>query len=340
MLRYEIREPKGIDGIIRTEVAEPLPGPGEVQVEMRAWSLNYRDLSMPRGGYPRNDKVLRAPPLVPLSDGAGVVVAVGPGVTRLAVGTRVVGNFLQAWIDGPIRPEYMPTALGGSVDGLLAERVVLPEDGWVRFPDYLSFEEAATLPCAGLTAWAALSEAGLKAGDTVLALGTGGVSIFALQLAKAAGAQAIVTSSSDAKLDRVRALGADITVNYEKNPDWDIEVLRATGGRGADNVIEIGGPGTYERSLRAARVGGTVSLIGLASKPPEQNPSPLPAMFNRITVRGIYVGSRSQLEELMRAMTVVKLRPVIDRTFGFDEVREAFRYLKNAGHVGKIVVQR
>jgi NADPH:quinone reductase-like Zn-dependent oxidoreductase len=340
MLRYEIREPKGIDSIQRVEVPEPEPGPGEILIEMKAWSLNYRDLAMPRGGYPRNDKVSKQPPFVPLSDGAGVVVGLGRGATRFALGDRVMGAFFQTWVDGEITEEHMLSALGGAVDGVLAERVVLREDGCVRCPSHLDFEHSATLPCAGVTAWAALREAKLCAGQRVLALGTGGVSIFALQLAKASGARVFVTSSQDEKLARAAELGADVTINYNERADWDVAVREQNAGAGVDIVIEVGGPGTFERSLRAVRVGGTVSLIGVLAAAPEQNPSPMAAMFNRITVQGIYVGSRREFEELVRALEQSRIVPVIDRVFAFDQVREAYRYLKSGQHFGKVVIQR
>jgi NADPH:quinone reductase-like Zn-dependent oxidoreductase len=340
MLRYEIREPKGIDSIQRVEVPEPSPGPGQVLIEMKAWSLNYRDLAMPRGGYPRNDKALKNPPLVPLSDGAGVVIGVGAGVTRVKVGDRVLGNFLQSWIDGDIAESDYATALGGAIDGLLSERVVLPEGGVTRFGERLTFEQAATLPCAGITAWSALRLGQLRAGQSVLALGTGGVSIFALQIAKASGARVLITSSSDEKLERAKALGADVLINYSNTPDWDRAAREHTGGVGVDHVIEVGGAGTLERSLNATRVGGTVSLIGVLSGVPEQNPSPMVAMFNRLTVRGVYVGSRRELEELVAAVEVNQIVPVVDRVFSFDQVREAYRHLKSGKHFGKIVIAR
>src|SRR5262245_9450347 len=268
MRRYEIREPKGIASLECLDREEPRPGPGQVLVEMKAWSLNYRDLAMPRGGYPGNDKALRAPPLVPLSDGAGEVVAVGAGVRSFAPGDRVIGSFFQLWADGELGVEGRASALGGAIDGLLAERVVLPEGGLVAAPPSLSFEQAATLPCAGVTAWAALAAAQTTPGQNVLLLGTGGVSIFGLQLAKAMGCRAIITSSSGAKLERARRLGADETINYSQTPDWDDQVLRLTGGVGVDHVLEVGGAGTLERSLRATRVSGTISLIGVLTGNP------------------------------------------------------------------------
>lgn len=340
MRRYEIREPKGIASISLTEVDTPKPGPGQVLLDMKAWSLNYRDLSMPRGGYPGNDKVLREPPLVPVSDGAGEVLAVGPGVTAFAPGDRVITAFFQDWIDGEITPRARASALGGAIDGVLAERAVLNASGLVAAPPSLSFEQSATLPCAALTAWAALTEGGVRAGQNVLLLGTGGVSIFALQLAQLMGLRAIITSSSNEKLERARQLGASHTINYREHPDWDERALKLTAGVGVDHVVEVGGAGTLARSFNACRLGGTVSLIGVLTGMPEQNPSPLDVMWKRLVMRGIYVGSRRQLEELCRAVEVGRIVPVVDKTFGFDEVQEAYRYLKSGQHFGKVVISR
>jgi NADPH:quinone reductase-like Zn-dependent oxidoreductase len=340
MRRYEIREPKGIASLSLCEVENPKPGPGQVLLDMKAWSLNYRDLSMPRGGYPGNDKVLRAPPLVPVSDGAGEVLAVGPGVKELAPGDRVITSFFQDWHDGELTPETKASALGGAIDGVLAERVVLSARGCVAAPPSLSFEQAATLPCAGLTAWAALTEAEARAGQNVLLLGTGGVSIFALQLAKLMGLRVIITSSSNDKLERARQLGASDTINYKEQPEWDEQALKLTAGVGVDHVLEVGGAGTLGRSLNACRMGGTVSLIGVLTGMPEQNPSPLTVMWKRLVMRGIYVGSRRQLEELCRAVEVGGIVPVIDKTFRFEEAQEAYRYLKSAQHFGKVVISR
>lgn len=340
MRRYEIREPKGITSIVSHDVAEPRPGPGEVLVEMKAWSLNYRDLAMPRGGYPGNDKVSKAPPFVPVSDGAGEVIGLGPGVASLALGDRVVTSFFQRWIDGELTEEGKASALGGALDGVLAERVVLPADGLVPAPPSLTFEQAATLPCAGVTAWAALTSAPAVPGQNVLLLGTGGVSIFGLQLAKKMGCRVIITSSNAAKLERARQLGADAAINYVERPDWELEVLRLTGGVGVDQVLEVGGLGTLERSIRAARVSGTISLIGVLAASPEHNPSPLEVMFKRQTLRGIYVGSRRMLEDLCRAVEVNRITPVVDRTFSFDQAQEAYRYLKSGQHFGKVVIAR
>jgi NADPH:quinone reductase-like Zn-dependent oxidoreductase len=340
MRRYEIREPKGIASLQLVELESPRPGPGQVLLDMKAWSLNYRDLAMPRGGYPGNDKVVRSPPLVPLSDGAGEVLAVGPGVKEFAPGDRVVTSFFQDWEEGEITAEGKASALGGSIDGVLAERVVLSAKGCVAAPPSLSFEQASTLPCAGVTAWAALTEAGARAGQNVLLLGTGGVSIFGLQLAKLMGLRVIISSSSREKLERARSLGADDTINYNEQPDWDARALQLTAGVGVDHVLEVGGAGTLERSLRACRLGGNVSLIGVLSGNPEQNPSPLHVMWKRLMLRGIYVGSRRQLEELCRAIEVGRIVPVIDRAFPFDAVQEAYRYLKSGQHLGKVVITR
>lgn len=340
MRRYEIREPKGIASIECHEVEAPRPGPGQVLVEMKAWSLNFRDLAMPRGGYPSNDKVVKAPPLVPVSDGAGEVVGVGPGVAGFALGDRVVTSFCQRWIDGELTLDGKSSGLGGGVDGVLAERVVLPEAGLVAAPPSLSFEQAATLTCAGVTAWAALVGAPTTPGQNVLLLGTGGVSIFGLQLAKAMGCRVIITSSNAAKLERARRLGADEVINYAETPEWDEKVLRLTGGVGVDHVLEVGGLGTLERSIRATRVSGTISLIGVLAGNPEHNPSPMDVMFKRQTLRGIYVGSRRMLEDLCRAVEINRIAPVIDRVFGFLEVQDAYRYLKSGQHFGKIVITR
>ena len=295
---------------------------------------------MPRGGYPGNDKVATAPPLVPLSDGAGEVIEVGPGVKRFAVGDRVVTSFFQSWADGELTREGHASSLGGALDGVLAERVVLSQEGLVAAPPSLSFEQAATLPCAAVTAWAALAEASTVAGQSVLLLGTGGVSIFALQLAKVMGARVIITSSSAQKLDRARSLGADELIDYVEAPEWDQRVLSLTGGVGVDHVLEVGGLGTLERSIRATRISGTISLIGVLAGKPEHHPSPMDVMFKRQTLRGIYVGSRRMLEDVCRAVEVNRISPVIDRVFGFDDAQAAYRHLKSGQHFGKIVITR
>ncbi len=277
-------------------------------------------------------------PCVPLSDGAGEVVEVGPGVTRFRVGDRVAGCFMPGWESGPPTDLAGKSALGAGGLGMLAERVVLPEGGVVRIPDHLSFEEAATLPCAAVTAWNALFEGDgtrVKAGDTVLVQGTGGVSIFALQFARLAGARVIATSSSDAKLDRVRAMGASDGINYKTTPDWDVAVPNLTDGQGVDHVVEVGGPGTLPRSIKSVRVGGQVALIGILTG---GEISPFPLIMKSIRLQGIFVGSRLMFESMNRAITSHQLKPVIDRVFPFDQAAEAYQHQLSGAHFGKVVI--
>jgi len=331
MQAYRVVSDQGFDAMERTELPDPTPEHGEVVVRVRAASLNYRDLVIAKGGYPRND----TRPVVPLSDAAGEVEAVGPGVDDWTAGDRVCPNFLPQWSTGAVTEAALRGALGGGVDGVLAERVKVPARSLVRVPEHLSFEEASTLPCAALTAWNGLTSAGVKAGDHVLLLGTGGVSIFALQLAKAMGARVTITSSSDDKLQKARSLGADDTINYKTSPEWHEEVLGLTAGRGVDAVLEVGGPGTLERSIQSTRVGGTVSLIGMLS---EGAPSVLPVFLHAQRLLGIYVGSAEMFSAMNRAIEVSRIKPVIDRTFGFDEALEAYRYFAGQQHVGKVVI--
>lgn len=335
MRAYQVETPGGIDAIKQIDLPEPQPGAGQVLVRMRAASLNFRDLIITRGGYARNDRC----PVIPLSDGAGEVVAVGAEVTQFKVGDRVVNCFFEDWESGDVTEEQFRTARGGGIDGVLAEHVVFSQRALLSIPDHLSFEQAATLPCAAVTAWQALVTLGsIQAGDTILTLGTGGVSLFALQLAKLHGATVIITSSSDDKLARARELGADGTINYRTTPDWEQAVRKFTGDRGVDNVVELGGPGTLEKSLACTRLGGRVSLIGVLTGV-EGQVNPLPALFNRLTIAGVYVGSRSMFEALNRAISASKLEPVIDRVFDFDQALDAYRHLKQAKHFGKIVIR-
>ena len=322
-----------LDGLRAEELPEPRPGPGQVRVRIRAASLNYRDLLVVKGTYSRHLPL----PLVPLSDGAGEVVEVGPGATRFDVGARVAGIFMQTWLEGALTDVKGKSALGGAIDGVLAEQVVFHENGLVAVPDQLSFEEAATLPCAAVTAWNALIEAGLKAGDTVLTLGTGGVSLFALQFARLAGAQVFITSSSDEKLARAKELGASEGINYKTTPEWDKKVRELTGGVGVDHVVEVGGAGTLPRSLRAVRTGGHVALIGVLSGGGEVNP--MPVLMKAVRLQGVFVGSRAMFEAMNRAVAERKMRPVIDRVFPFTEVQAAYRHLESGSHFGKIVVR-
>lgn len=334
MKAYRIEGTDRLDALKQVELPDPTPGPGEVLVRMRAASFNFRDTIILRGGYPRNTRN----PIVPMSDGAGDVVAVGEGVTAFAPGDRVMPNFLRSWIDGPVSEEKLSEQLGGGVDGVLAEHFVSPAETLVRVPDHLDYAEAATLPCAGLTAWNALTAAGIGAGQTVLLLGTGGVSIFGLQIAKLFGAETIITSSSDDKLALAKKLGADHVVNYAQHPDWHESVLDITNGRGVDIVVEVGGAGTLERSIKSTRVGGTISLIGLLAQPDEE-PSMLPVLLNAQTVRGIYVGSVAMFRDFARAVAVNHLRPVIDRKFAFGDARAAYEYFMSQQHVGKVVIE-
>lgn len=334
MRAYRIAEMNGPDSLRLDDLAGPSVGAGRVVVRVHAASLNYRDLMVIRGDYSKNLPL----PLVPLSDGAGEVVEVGPGVTRFRVGDRVAGCFFSAWDCGPFDERVSRSALGGAIDGVLAERVALPETGLVRVPDHLSFEEAATLPCAALTAWHALMEGGgLKAGQSVLVQGTGGVSLFALQFARLAGARVIATSSSDEKLARARELGAAETINYRTNPDWEDAVRDLTGGLGVDYVVEVGGAGTLARSLKAVRLGGHVAMIGVLTGKGQIDPTPL--LFRSIRLQGIFVGSRIMFEAMNRAVALHQLRPVIDRVFPFEQAADAYRHLASGSHFGKVVIR-
>jgi NADPH:quinone reductase-like Zn-dependent oxidoreductase len=315
------------------EMAQPDLGSHDVRVRLRATSLNYRDLMMVEGTYNPNLKL----PLVPFSDGAGEIVEVGSEVTRWNVGDRVCPIFMQGWIDGELDYAKSKTTLGGDLDGCIREFGAFHEDGLVRIPVGLSYEEAACLPCAGVTAWNGLMvSGGLKQGDTVLLQGTGGVSMLGLQFAKVAGARTIVTSSSNEKLERARALGADEVINYRDHDDWVSVVLDLTGKRGVDHVIEVGGAGTLSRSMRAVRMGGHIAVIGvLAGKGDVSN---VPIFMKALRVIGVFVGSREMFESMNAAIDRGGIKPVVGRTFGFNEVQEALRFMKGGGHFGKIVV--
>jgi NADPH:quinone reductase-like Zn-dependent oxidoreductase len=335
MQAWEIGDRFGLDALRLVERKDLSPGPGQVVVRVRAASLNYRDLLTVQGSYNPKQPL----PLVPLSDGAGEVEAVGPGVTRVKTGDRVAGVFAQKWIAGPPSRETMRSTLGGPLDGMLAERVLLDGEGVVPVPVHLSFEEAACLPCAGVTAWSALvSHGGLGAGDTLLVLGTGGVSLSALQFGRLLGARVIVTSSSDAKLERAKALGATDLINYRTTPDWEKAVKEMTGGVGADQVLEVGGAGSLPKSLRAVRVGGQVSLVGnLAGLDAQVN---LALIFMQgVRLQGVFVGSRETFEAMNRAITLHRLRPVVDCVFSFEEARAALEHLASQQHFGKVVIR-
>ncbi len=309
-------------------------GPHEVRVAIKAASLNYRDLLIKRGEYGSTLATL-----VPLSDGAGEVREVGAEVTRWKAGDRVMPSFFQTWQDGPFDPAYFAGALGGAIDGVLAEQIVVPEAGLVRIPDHLSYAEAATLPCAAVTAWGALFERGrpLKAGDILLVQGTGGVAMFGLQFAKAVGAKVVVLSSSDEKLARAKALGADFGINYRNAPEWSAEVRAVTGGHGADHILELGGAQTFDQSVAAVAAHGSIAQIGVLTgfgSAPNLN-----GLFTaNATINGIMVGPRAFLERVSRFVEQHAITPVIDRTFAFDQAAEAFAHLEAAGHMGKIVI--
>lgn len=333
MQAYRLREPFGLDALEQVTLSAPSPGPGEVLLRVRAVSLNYRDLLIVKGEYSRNLPL----PLIPCSDGAGEVAAVGAGVTRFAPGDRVVANFFQSWIDGPFSAAHRNSALGGHRDGMLAEFVVLRADGLLPVPEPLSFEEAACLPCAGVTAWAALETgAPLRAGETVVVQGSGGVSLFALQFTKLRGARVIATSGSDEKRARLAALGADATINYRSTPEWDREVLALTAGEGADRIVEVGGAGTLPRSLRAVRVGGTLALIGVLSG--KGSLDPLPVIMRSLRLHGISVGPRAMFEAMNRVIEAHALRPVVDCVFPFEAFPAALGRMAAGAHFGKICV--
>jgi NADPH:quinone reductase-like Zn-dependent oxidoreductase len=334
MRAYRLVEFAGPDALRCEDLISPTPGPGEVQIRIRAVSLNYRDLLISKGLY--NPK-LRLP-LVPCSDGAGEVQVTGAGVTRFKPGDRVMANFMPDWVGGQLDHTKSRKALGGDVDGVLAEEVVLPQDGLVPIPEHLSFEEAATLPCAALTAWHALVGAGgIKPGDTVLTQGTGGVSIFSLQFARMAGARVIATSSHDGKLVRLREMGAADVINYKATPEWDRSVLELTHGAGADQIVEVGGAGTLARSIRAVRVGGYIALIGVLAGLGEINPMPI--LMKSVRLQGIFVGSRTMFEAMNQAIRVNQLRPVIDRVFPFEEATLALKHQESGAHFGKVVIR-
>jgi NADPH:quinone reductase-like Zn-dependent oxidoreductase len=332
MKAYEIN-PAAADGVLTlVDRPDPEPKAGEVLVRMRAASLNYRDLLVADNAYG-----VSTDNLVPLSDGAGEVVALGTGVTKRRVGDRVAGAFYPDWISGPITAANKKRGLGGTVDGVLAEYLVLQEDALVPIPEHLSFEKAATLPCAALTAWNALTEVSrLCPGQTVLLQGTGGVSIFALQFAKAMGAEVFHLSSSTEKLVRLRKMGADHVLNYKENPDWDSEVLSLTGGRGVDIVVEVGGPGTLERSFRAVRVGGSIVTIGFVGGGAQVNPRAIIGRAIRLT--GISVGGADMFNEMNRAIALHGLKPVIDEVFPFEQAAGAYAKLRSGRHFGKLVI--
>ena len=333
MKAYEVREASGIDGLVLNAArAEPKPGHGQIVMKVRAAALNYRDQGVIKGVYGYTKF-----PVIPLSDGAGEVAAVGPGVTQFKPGDRITSTFFVNWTGGRIPPNASRHSLGGMIDGVLAEYALLEETGAIAMPPGFSFEEAATLPCAALTAWHAVVEcAHIKGGETIAILGTGGVSCFALTFAKMHGAFVFLTSSSDEKLERAKASGADALINYRSHPNWDEEILQRTGGLGVDVVIEVGGAGTLERSMNAVRPGGTICVIGALAGQGSVNPR----MINRKSLRlqGIHVGSREMFVSMNRAIAQHGSKPPIDRIFEFKDAKAAYLHQQGGGHFGKIVI--
>lgn len=337
MQAVELQNEFSVDSLHVVERPRPTPGAGQVLVEWDAWSLNYRDLLMVKGLY--NPK-LRLP-FTPLSDGAGRIAEVGAGVSRVKTGDRVAGNFMQTWIDGEVTDAKAKSALGGALPGILEEYSVLDAEGVVLIPEHLTTEEAATLPCAAVTAWNGLiTEGNIQAGNTVLIQGTGGVSLFALQFAVTRGARVIATSSSDEKLARVREMGAAETINYRTTPEWSSRVLELTGGQGVDHVVEVGGAGTLGQSLRAVRMGGQISLIGVLAAGVTGQFNPTPILMKGVRLQGIFVGNRVMFETMNAALAQHKVHPVIDRVFEFKDFQDSLRHLESGAHFGKIVVRR
>ncbi|MES2948533.1 MAG: NAD(P)-dependent alcohol dehydrogenase [Pseudomonadota bacterium] len=327
---FRIEKPIGIDGLAKDSMPIPTPAPGEVLVNVRASSLNYRDILILEGNY----SVPIPSGRIPLSDGAGEVVAVGEGVTRFSVGDRVTNAFFPDWIDGPYTGKYSQYA--SYEDGWLTDYRAVSAEALIRIPDALSFDEAATLPCAGVTAWSAVK--GVKAGDTVLTQGTGGVSLFAIQLAKAMGARVIATTSSDAKAEQLKALGADETINYKTRPEWSQQVREMTGGNGVNRIVEVGGPGTFEQSIKAIAVGGQVSMVGVLAG--LQGSVEFMSMFmSQALYRPIALGSRKDLEDLVWFITEHKISPTIDSRYTFDDAKLAFERLVTRSVFGKVVIK-
>ncbi|MEQ8589356.1 MAG: NAD(P)-dependent alcohol dehydrogenase [Thalassobaculaceae bacterium] len=334
---YQIEGDWGFDNLTLGERPQPAPGPGEVLIRMRMASLNARDLIVPDRGYGRATGTL---PLIPVSDGVGEVVTVGDGVTRVAVGDRVTPTYFQRWTSGDPTPDRFASALGGPLDGVMAEFICLSQEGVVRVPDYLSDAEAATLPCAALTAWSAIVTHGrTRPGDRVLIQGTGGVALFALAFAKHAGAHVTVISSSDEKLERVRSMGADATVNYREVEDWARATREITADRGGyDNIVELGGAKTLPLSLRAVRPGGTLSMIGVLTGLDIETSLGL-IVARQVRLQGVTVGHRDGYEAMLAAMAQHEIRPVLGETFGFTELKEALAHLRAGGHFGKTLIQ-
>lgn len=333
MKAFELHPEEGFDALKLVDRPRPSIGPGDVRVRVRAVSLNYRDLMVARGSKKRERRI------VPASDGAGEVIEIGGGVQRLAIGDRVAAAFFPTWLDGALAEEHHANALGGSLDGMLAEEVVLPERAWVKIPSRYSFEQASTLPCAGVTAWHALfAAATVRPGETVLVQGGGGVSTFALQLARSAGARVVATSSSPDKRARLAQMGAATTIDYTSDAKWGDTARTAAGNGGIDLVVEVGGAGTFDQSIASLRYGGRMSLLGILAG--TQGPINTYAIFHKnICIRGVYVGSVAMFERLVRVLEHSNIVPVIDRVFAFDETRAAYEHLASGAHFGKVVIR-
>jgi NADPH:quinone reductase-like Zn-dependent oxidoreductase len=333
---FQIQDDWGFDHLKLAARPDPRPGPGQVLLRMRAASLNYRDLVVPNRGYGSHTGSL---PLIPVSDGVGEVAEAGVGVSRVKAGDRVCPLFNQGWMSGEPAQDRLSGNLGGPLDGTMAEYMVLPEGGVVKAPEHLSDEQAATLPCAALTAWSALVTCGqVRPGSLVLVQGTGGVAIFALQFAKLAGAHVTVISSSDEKIARAKALGADAAINYARTPEWYRATREITGGRGYDHIVELGGEKTVEQSLRCIRPGGTLSMIGVLSGGKLSAPLGL-VVTRQVRLQGISVGHRDGFEAMVRAIAQHRLQPVVDRVFAFEELKEAMAYLRSGAHFGKVCIR-
>ena len=331
MKQYQLTPGSDLLRLQSRDIEAPQPGPGEVAIRMRAASLNYRDLLTANNAQIEN--------IVPLSDGAGEIIEVGAGVFDWKTGDRVCVNFFRDWQSGRFKRAYHGAALGGSCNGMLSEIVVFPQHSLVKVPDDYTYEEAATLPCAGLTAWYALTtRGGFTPGDSVLLQGTGGVSIWGLQIVVASGGTAIITSSSDDKLKRARAMGAAGTINYKSTPDWGKEVWKLTEKRGVDHILEVGGPDTLGQSLASVAEGGHIAQIGVLTGFDAPDVSLFPLVSKNATMNGIYVGDVASFEQFVRFLNATKIKPIIDRTFGFDEAIEAYRYMKSGAHMGKVVI--
>jgi NADPH:quinone reductase-like Zn-dependent oxidoreductase len=331
---YELQGPEGVDGMKLVDRPVPAPAAGQVLVRLKAATLNYRDLLTVKGGYGSRQKF----PLIPGSDGAGVVESVGAGVKEFAPGDRVIGSFFEGWLGGEPSEVKMRTSLGGAVDGVLCEYRVWPAAALVRTPAHLTDAEAASLPCAGLTAWSAVVKLGnTRPGQTILTQGTGGVSIFALQFAKMMGARVVATSSSEAKIERLKQLGADVTMNYKTTPEWG-KLARQQTGRGVDLVVEVGGVGTLNESIRATKIGGTIAFIGVLAGQPQTEPRIALMVMQQQRLQGTTVGSVEDLQALADAIALNRLKPVVDRIFPFNEAKDAFAYMASGAHFGKVAI--